>query len=183
MCRQRVPRGLRYRDPADEKRRRNRDQRRGRPAQPDATRDQRLDRTHELVGVAVEMAAAVDGERIAIGEVLHIIGQLARRRHARAIDQHRNDRKPVVERGRDLHPHRVVGIVDPLRRAVTRGHPFRPDDRDQHAAPAQRFLDGVAEIRSGGNAAGIEEDLARAQAVAQVIGNTTRDVLRVGAAI
>ena len=46
-----------------------------------------------------------------------------------------------------------------------------------------RFLDGVAEIRAGRNAAGVEEDLAVAEPAAQMVTDAPGDVLRIRAAI
>ena len=131
----------------------------------------------------MEIAAAVDRQRIAVGELLQILRQFARCRHGRAVDQNGNDREAVGERGRDLHPDGIVGVVDPVGCAVASATPFRTDDRDQHAVPAQRLLDRVAEIGAGGDAAGVEEDLVLAETVAQMIADTPGDILRIGAAI
>jgi hypothetical protein len=101
--------------------------------------------------VRTEVATAVDRRRIEKCEPFEAWRQLRLARHARIVDEHRNDRDTPLEGTLELDPDRVGGIVDAAA-AVPAAQPVRTDQRDQDIALAQRVGDVLAEIDPNGMA-------------------------------
>ena len=108
------------------------------------------------------------------------------RRHLRVVDQDRDDDRPVPERRFDLEPdhvlvraiqHATPGAVVDCRRPV--GTDDREDDLGLLHAP-----NGVAlPLVTGGDVAGVEEDILGAEPLLQRLGQLARSRLRIRAAI
>src|SRR6202040_979831 len=108
----------------------------------------------------IEISAAIDRDGLQIDEILESVRKLARLRHSRAADQHRDDRDLPLERRLDLHSDRIRLVVYSAAGTLGPAEPSWPDHDEQSVGSTQRVGDLSTKIDSRPDIVDIPEDRA-----------------------
>ena len=123
----------------------------------------------EALGVGAE-ASGAELERLAADHRRDAGRQLVAPRHQRTLDQDRDEQDLPRERGLDLEPDEVVGVVEPTR-PVRAGdvEPVLADQGEQDVARPDRVRDRLDEVVAELDGVDILEDLIRPEAFGEAV--------------
>ena len=99
----------------------------------------------DAIHVIVEVGIGPNGDTVAVDKGPNRLRDVFFRRHRRTANEERHDRNLPGQRGLDLDPHKVSGIVEP-RRVALRIQPAGTDDGQQDIALAHHPTEIFAEI-------------------------------------
>jgi hypothetical protein len=114
---------------------------RGGPRRHDA-----LDRLDQSIHLVMKLTPRIESRGIKIGELDDAVRQVARLRHARAVDEDWNDWQTALERGLDFNANGIALLLDTKMTTFLRTEPSGSDDHENHIARDQTIADMLAEV-------------------------------------
>ena len=113
-----------------------------------------------------------------------VFRQVGLGQHGRSVDEHRDHLGPPPERGGDLAPHEVLGVVETAA-AVGRGHrgPPRPDHGQHDRAAGKGAVDHGGEVLARREGVDVDEHTLGTERRDQMVGEPERPRRGVGAAV
>jgi hypothetical protein len=141
-----------------------------------------LHRPGQAADMNVEILAAIDLDRVAVGKIVKTLGQCLGKRHHRVRHQHRDYRLVLAQRGFYLKPHQV-GRVCQSTVFIVGAYPSRPDDRQDNVALVKHPVDVASKIGTRRYIVDVTEHRFTAEMPGQPVENAAGDVERVVAAV
>jgi hypothetical protein len=130
------------------------------------------------VGVELE-AARTEFQGLAAHQSGQTVRQLVGARHARAVDQNRDDADLTTQGSLDLQPDKILRVIDaPPAITVTDVEPLITDEREQDVARPDRSGYHLDEVVAQLDGVDVLEDLARTEAFGQPFIQPARWVCR-----
>ena len=122
---------------------------------------------------------------VAVGQRSQTRRQVLRGRHRRVIHQEGDDWDVPFDSRLDLHPHKVVGVVEPTHPGgLGRGEPSGTDDGQEDITSTDGIADRLVEVPPQGNRVHVLEDVVSAtrpdQPIVDPIGGRVAVVAAVG---
>jgi hypothetical protein len=123
-------------------------------------------------------------ESLETGDTCEVTGKLDLRWDVGAFREHGNQCDPLLESRQDLHPYRILWIVQwSLPTLRFSAGPTRADDDQEHVARSDHRLDGLAPVDSSPHGVGVYKDGGGTEALAEPVREAVYEVRDVSAPV